>query len=136
MPREEKSRVRTLNFSAKKTEAQWAETLHGMAEDFAATWFKWLGWLLALGAIAFIAEKTGSGVIRGIEIISYVVLVFYFNQFFYSFRIEPYESWIAAQTTNLRLFLGVLPAVTLTTIFIIATNRLIYHAVQQVQLAK
>lgn len=133
---EKKDNTRRLNLAAKKTEEEWANTLHGLAEDLAQTWFKWLSWCFALGAISYLADKTGSNILMGLKVTSYIVLVFYFQQFFNSFRIEPYESWVLSQRTRFRLFLAILPAAILTTISLIATNRLIHHAVEQINFAK
>lgn len=137
MPSEkERKSKRYIDLRSEKTEEEWAELLHGLAEAVAATWFKWIGWFFATAAIAYFASQTGSSLLKGMEIICYVILFIYFQQFFLSFRIEPYESWVRAKKSSVRIILAILPSVILITVLFISTNTLIFHAVEKINLTK
>jgi uncharacterized membrane protein YjjB (DUF3815 family) len=51
----------------------------------APVWFSWVSWVLALGAFHYLSLKTSSIVVAVIIGISYGMLWFYFNAFFYRF---------------------------------------------------
>lgn len=48
-------------------------------------WFEWLGWLLIIGAVTYVEDKEPSIYIKIIQIISYILLFFYFQSYFYQF---------------------------------------------------
>jgi hypothetical protein len=131
-----KSRTRNFNLNSRKTEEEWAETWQAITEDAATAWFKWISWCFYIGGIAYIADKTGSGILKNVESFSYIILMFYFQQFFMSFRIEPYESWVQSQKTKLRLFIAILPAALLSVALAFATNKLILYVIEQIKLSK
>lgn len=47
-------------WDVKKTEAEWAKALDGFAIVFTPEWFKFLGWMLMLGALEYIRQKSNS----------------------------------------------------------------------------
>lgn len=49
-------------------------------------WFQWVEWLLMLGALTFVAEKSDSLAVKVVTIISYVMLGLYFQSYFYQFE--------------------------------------------------
>ncbi len=89
MAEDNHERDRIVDLSAKKTESEWALSAQGFFEKFTPLWFKWIGWIFAVGGIAFLSQQTGSIVLEGLETISYVLLFQYFIYFFASIRIEP-----------------------------------------------
>jgi len=47
-------------------------------------WFKWLSWLMLVGVISYIEEKTGNPVIGILKLFSYMALIMYWQAFFFS----------------------------------------------------
>ena len=78
--------AKKINLSAKKTEAEWAEANDRFFLKATPVWFEWLEWIIIIGAIQVIADKTQDRYVQLIGVISYVFLFFYFLAFFY--RIE------------------------------------------------
>lgn len=127
---------RVVNLSAKKTEDEWAYSAQAFFETFTPLWFKWVGWIIALGGISYLAEKTTSTPLKIIESISYILLGFYFLYFFASFRIEPYHSWAKSKTSKTGRFFALLPALLFGLAMWWGTRELITHVVGQVNLVK
>jgi len=78
--------AKKINLSAKKTEAEWAEANDRFFLKATPVWFEWLEWIIIIGAIQVIADKTQDIYVKLIGGISYAFLFFYFVAFFY--RIE------------------------------------------------
>jgi hypothetical protein len=80
-----------LDFTKKETEAGWQAIIDNAALRLAPLWFSWLGWVLALSAIAYLKDRSGSLVLQGIFLFSVGVLWFYFQAYFarLSFRNWP-----------------------------------------------
>ena len=93
---------RVIDLSAKKSESDWAYGGQVFFESLAKLWFTWLGWILAIGAIAALEAKTGSLALDIIKEISYLILSFYFLYFLSSIRIEPYHSWSLSKPVNFK----------------------------------
>jgi hypothetical protein len=49
--------TKKVNLSAKKTEAQWSEAYDRFFLHATPVWFKWLEWMIIIGAIQVIAEQ-------------------------------------------------------------------------------
>jgi len=47
-------------------------------------WFEWLGWILILGVITFLARETQSLTLNIVSKVSYIALLFYLQSFFFS----------------------------------------------------
>ena len=76
--------TKKVNLSAKKTEAQWSEAYDRFFLHATPVWFKWLEWMIIIGAIQVIADKTQDRFVQLINIISYFFLMFYFVGVFYN----------------------------------------------------
>lgn len=100
---------RKIDMFTKKTESEWAYAHQTFFEKLTPLWFKWPGWVFALGAVSYLAEKIGSMPLKVIESISYFILAFYFLFFFASFRVEPYHSWALSRQGKIKQFLALLP---------------------------
>ena len=77
-----------VNLSSKKTEAGWMEAQNKFFLNFTPIWFNWLEWVIIIGAVQVISEKTDDLRVRLILGLSYNLLIFYMIGFFY--RIEFY----------------------------------------------
>ncbi len=53
---------------------------------FGPKWFTWLGWVLILGAFQFVAVKVDNFSLRAVNGLSFMVLLCYFQCFFYQFK--------------------------------------------------
>lgn len=134
--KESDSPDRVIDLFAKKTEDEWAYSAQAFYETFTPLWFKWVGWTIALGGIAYLAEKTASTPLKVIESISYFLLSLYFGYFFASLRIEPYHSWAQSKSSKVGRFLALLPFLLFALAMWLGTRELITHVVEQVKLVK
>ena len=66
-----------INFGSKKTEQGWQETIDKFWRDVTPIWFDWLGWVLTLGALTYLQEKTSDQYIQLIINFSYLAIFFY-----------------------------------------------------------
>ena len=73
-----------INFQVKKHEFEWQKIVDNFWLNFAPRWFNWLGWVIIIGAITYLNEKSESIFLTVTIIISYIALFFYFQGFFYS----------------------------------------------------
>jgi len=74
--------VVTVDFKRRETEAGWARILDRFALSITPTWFDWIQWVLALGALLYFFRQVG-GVGLGIAVaISYALLLIYFQAIF------------------------------------------------------
>ena len=73
-----------VNLSAKKTEAGWGEANDNFFLSATPIWFEWLKWILIMGAIQVIANKTQDRLVQLINGISYIFLLYYMIGFFYN----------------------------------------------------
>ncbi len=76
--------AKKINLSAKKTEAEWIEANDSFFLKATPVWFEWLEWIIIIGAIQVIADKTQDGFVQLINGISYFFLMFYFMGVFYN----------------------------------------------------
>lgn len=70
----------------KTSEWGWQGITDAFALEAAPKWFEWLGWVLTLAAFQYLARQTSSVLATMVSRLSFVLLWFYFNAFF--FRIE------------------------------------------------
>lgn len=61
----------------RKTEGDWARSFDAFSLKVVPLWFDWLGWLLVLAAIRYLAETTGSRVINLLYLVSFAGLFNY-----------------------------------------------------------
>jgi hypothetical protein len=127
---------RVIDFAASKTETEWAFAAQSFFEAFTHQWFKWIGWIFAIGGIAYIAAKTGSVVLKVLEQISFVLLWFYFMYFFASLRIQPYYKWARSRPSQLKRALALIPMLFLALVLTLGVRALISHVIEQIQIAK
>lgn len=127
---------RVIDLAAKKTESEWAYTAQTFFEQLTTLWFRWLGWIFAIGGVAYLSEKTGSTPLKFIKEISYSTLTFYFLFFFASLRLEPYHSWALSRPTKFTRILALLPFLALSLALIWGSRELIDHLIEQVKVAK
>ena len=136
MSEESQGKDRIIDLSARKTEDEWAHTIQAFFEKITPLWFKWLGWVFAIGGVAYLADKTGSTPLKIIEAVSYIILNMYFLNVFSSIRVEPYYSWAANRPSKLKKVLALLPVFILTLALTLGTRELISHIIAQVKIAK
>lgn len=79
-----------VDFQARKSEAGWQEALDRFWRRATPLWFEWLEWVLILGVISFVAEKTQSLLLLILRRLSYVALFFYLNAVFYQFEFHGF----------------------------------------------
>jgi len=77
-----------IDLKVKKSEAEWQRTIDRFALAATPKWFEWLGWVLILGALTFLAKKADSLAIHIILGISGGLFVLYFFNFFYQFEFK------------------------------------------------
>lgn len=75
-----------IDLGAKKTESGWNEAVDKFWKDVASAWFDWLGWVLTIGAFAYIADKTSNLYVHLIVVFSNLALYFYLQSVFFSFE--------------------------------------------------
>lgn len=90
----ERTGDRIVNVRAKKTELEWSYATQAFIEKTTHTWFTWMNWLLATGAMQYLANKTHSALFSATEFVCYTLMSFYFLFFFVSLRVEPFHSWL------------------------------------------
>ena len=73
-----------IDSNTKKTEAGWIRSSDDFWMKATPRWFEWLGWVLILGAFAFLIELTSNAVVRIAYDLSYIALFFYLQSFFFS----------------------------------------------------
>jgi hypothetical protein len=77
-----------IDFRRRETEAGWQRILDRLGLRAAPVWFEWLEWILVLGALHYIGEKSGSPLVRLIPGISVGLLWFYLNGFFFRMKFK------------------------------------------------
>lgn len=73
-----------IDFNTKKTEVGWIRASDDFWMKATPRWFEWLGWVLILGAFAFLIELTSNAVVRIAYAFSYFALLCYLQSFFFS----------------------------------------------------
>ena len=130
----ENRRSKTIDLAARKTEEDWFQMWVGLSEDMPTLWFNWMRWIFVLAIISYIAEQTGSYVFKGLEVISYTLLVFHFQFFFMSFDIKQHHNWIVKQTKKWQKALAIIPAAILSVGFFALTSYVVRHAIEVIKL--
>ena len=88
-----------IDFQSKKTEYEWQKSFDKFWLKFTHQWFEWLGWILIVGAITYLSEKSNNFIQKATKAISYLLLFFYFQSYFYS--IEFYGIlWVKKEKTR------------------------------------
>jgi hypothetical protein len=75
-----------IDFDARKTEHEWQKTLDKFWLSATPKWFEWLGWVLIIGAVTFVAKKTDNVVVVVVNVLSYSFFLMYFQSFFFQFE--------------------------------------------------
>ena len=104
-----------IDFDKKDTEAGWQARLDKFWLAATPRWFDWVGWLLILGALTFVAQKTSNMAVKIVTAISYALLFMYFQSYFYQFEFvnlpfvkrHPYFARAASLAISGLLGLGV-----------------------------
>ncbi len=78
--------MKKIDFQTKKTEFEWQQEFDSFWLNFTPKWFNWVGWILIIGAITYLSEKSDSIFLYITKFISFFALFFYFQSFFYSFE--------------------------------------------------
>ena len=73
-----------IDFKTKISEYEWQKIIDNFWLKFTAQWFEWIGWVLIVGAITYLAEKSSNIFLKLTLTISYISLFFYFQSYFYS----------------------------------------------------
>ena len=77
-----------VNLRRKETEAGWVSVMDRFGLQATPTWFNWLGWVLALGALHFLHARSHSALFATMLLLSYGLLWLYFLGFFYRIEIK------------------------------------------------
>ncbi len=77
-----------IDFSARKTELGWQETLDNFWKRVTPLWFDWLQWTLVLGVIGYLAQQSRNVIIIVTYAFSYVALFFYLQGLFFSLEFK------------------------------------------------
>ena len=124
---------RVIDLAAAKSEADWGKAWQAGIERTTEAWFSWLGWILATGAIAYLAKATDDPWLKTFEAISLLMLWMYFTSFFASLRIEPWTTrWVSSATRSSKVFL-VIMLVIVGAIPMLGIRILINHVVRILQ---
>ena len=79
-----------IDLQRKETEAGWITVIDRFGLKAAPIWFSWISWVLALGVLHFIYEKTNNIIILLFLILSYYLLWMYFSSFFFRIQIKGF----------------------------------------------
>lgn len=120
---------RILNIKAKKTEREWSYSVQAFVEKATHLWFTWISWLLATGALEYVAHRTHSILLSVLEFMCYTLLSFYFFYFFLSIRIEPYYTRMVEEPHRLKKLLYVTPYIGLVAVVVFGSRHLISHVI-------
>jgi len=77
-----------IDLKVKKTESEWQRAIEKFALAAVPKWFEWLGWVLILGVLTFVARETNSVAVKIILGISGGLFFLYFSNVFYRFEWE------------------------------------------------
>jgi hypothetical protein len=88
-----------------ETEAGWQGTCDRFGLSAAPTWFSWLEWVFVLGAVDYLAAKTGAWLPRVVAAVSIGLLWTYFNAFF--FRVQ-FKGWFGVRSPRVERALSTL----------------------------
>lgn len=94
------NRDRILHVKAKKTEQGWSYAIQEFTEKATRAWFTSVNWLLATGAMQYLANEAHSILFSGLATICYALMSLYALYFFASIRIEPYHSLLLEATAS------------------------------------
>ena len=76
--------TKLVDFSAKKTEAEWIQVVDRFWLCATPETFKWLSWVGALAALTYVAQRSG-GIVRHLPDVYVWAMFFYYNAFFFQF---------------------------------------------------
>lgn len=79
-----------IDFSAKKTEAEWQEKLDTFFLAATPKLFEWLRWVITLSALTYVQHKTKFPAVSVLLGVTYFLTVSYFIAFFYQFRFRGF----------------------------------------------
>lgn len=127
------SEDRVIDLAAKKTEDGWSYAIQGFFERFTPLWFQWVGWVIALGGVSYLADISGSLILKLIEFISYWLLSFYYAYYLGSLRIEPFHSWAISRSSKFKRSMALLPFFILGMLLWLGTKGIIDHVVFNVK---
>ena len=81
---------------------------------FTPEWFRWLGWIIVLGALMWLQRMSGSAVVAAIYGISFANLLAYFEAFFFQrFRELQEQTLGTARSRSHKLSFGLATIATL-----------------------
>lgn len=75
-----------IDLSRRETEAGWQKILDDFWLSATPKWFEWMGWALLLGALQYLADRTGERLPRVVLAVSWAFVFLYFQSFF--FRVQ------------------------------------------------
>ena len=127
---------RIIDLNEKKTELEWSYELQEVSEKAATAWFRWVGWMFAIGGISYLADKTNSTILKAFEGISLALLTLYFLMLFVSIRIEPYHSWSRSCKTRWGRIVAFAPIAIITSLLFAGSKEVVDAVVQLVKEAK
>lgn len=81
-----------VDFSAKKTEAEWLAASDRFWLAVTPKLFEWLGWVALLAGVSFVQKKTESGWLLLFLVLCTVSLMFYFFALFAKFEFTGFLS--------------------------------------------
>lgn len=74
-----------VDLKAKKSEHEWQSTLDKFWLLATPKWFTWIGWVIVLGILKYVNQRTENIAISIVHGASYIFFIMYFIAFFYQF---------------------------------------------------
>jgi len=112
--------VKKVDLSAKKTEAEWGKAIDSFFLYATPLWFDWLKWIIIMGAIQVVADKTQDRLVQMIYHLSYFFLAWYMFGFFY--RIEFQGIPLIKSEGKRRIVSGILSLLLIEGMFYLLTH--------------
>ena len=72
-----------VDLKSKKTEYEWQSTLDKFWLSLTPKWFTWIGWVIVLGVLKYVNERTENMAISILHVASHILFIMYFIAFFY-----------------------------------------------------
>ncbi len=79
-----------IDLKKKKTEYEWNKAFDNFWLKATPLWFDWLKWVAILGGITFLSNTTNNYLLKIASNVSYLMLFFYLQSFFFSIEFKGF----------------------------------------------
>ncbi len=85
--KDDKDERTTMNtwWSIKRSEYEWTIVIDDFFVGFVPKWFSFIGFLLALGALKYVEQRSNSIAVDIVYVVTFFFLIFYLQALFYRF---------------------------------------------------